>query len=152
MVIYGESEAEDCPSGHGCRCPDKYGFMLFGSNLGGKALHPEMKSSLPVSKIKSEGAWAGAVEVDNFQFKGFSSATTRCGAKQHVFARNRHASDYIPRQKFTNTLFDDVSEDALIFIDRPPAGWAVIDDCGEWPCTAPENVLLAFEGTTYANG
>jgi hypothetical protein len=126
--------------------------MLFGANLGGKALHPETQSALPVSKIKSEGAWAADAEVENFQFKGFSSSETRCGAKQHVFERNPHASDYVPRHKFTNTLFDDVAEDALAFIARPPAGWAVIDDCGEWPCTAPENIVLSFEGTTYANG
>ena len=110
-----------------------------------------MRSSLPVAKIKSEGAWAADIEVENFQFKGFSSAKTRCGAKQHIFARNPHASDYIPLQRFSNTLFDDVAEDALAFIEKPPAGWAVIDDCGEWPCTAPENVVLTFEGTTYAN-
>ena len=40
MTIYGESEADDCPSGHDCHCKNKYAFMLFGNNLGGKALHP----------------------------------------------------------------------------------------------------------------
>lgn len=31
----------------------------------------------------------------------------------------------------------------------PPSGWATLDDCGEFPCTAPKNVLIRFEQTTY---
>lgn len=151
MTIYGESEAEDCPSGHKCYCKDKYGFMLFGNNLGGKALHPQKQSSLPVSKIKSEGAWAAEINVESFKFKDFTSSKTRCGAKQHVFARNKHAADYVPMQQFTQTTFDNVVDDALIWIERPPAGWATIDDCGEWPCTAPENIVLVFKGTQFEN-
>lgn len=37
----------------------------------------------------------------------------------------------------------------MVYIYDPPQSWASIDDCGEWPCTGPENVVLNFKGTTY---
>ena len=37
--IYGETEALDCPQGHHCYCPEKFGFMLFSNNNAGKDLH-----------------------------------------------------------------------------------------------------------------
>ena len=61
--IYGETDAEDCPKGHDCYCPDKVGFLLFGNNKGSKSLHPTMASALPVHKVKSEGAWGGDILV-----------------------------------------------------------------------------------------
>lgn len=36
--------------------------------------------------------------------------------------------------------------------DEPPQGWARIDDCGEWPCTAPEHIVLKFEDSSYDGG
>jgi len=38
----------------------------------------------------------------------------------------------------------NVKYNALAYIFDPPQGWAVIDDCGEWPCTAPSNVVYTF--------
>ena len=35
-AIYGETEALDCPDRQECWCNDKFGFMLFGNNFGGK--------------------------------------------------------------------------------------------------------------------
>jgi len=55
---------------------------------------------------------------------------------------NQYGADYHPRAKFTNTRFENVHEDTIAFIMSPPWGWANLDDCGDWPCTAPSNVLL----------
>jgi hypothetical protein len=33
----------------------------------------------------------------------------------------------------------------------PPEAWANIDDCGNWPCTAPQNVLMSFENTEFVD-
>jgi hypothetical protein len=59
--IFGETEAEDCPPGHDCECPEKFGFMLFGNNKAGKTLHIPAASPRPIYKIKSAGAWPGEV-------------------------------------------------------------------------------------------
>jgi hypothetical protein len=43
-----------------------------------------------------------------------------------------------------------VDQNALAFLMSPPAEWANIDDCGQFPCTSPNNVLIQFERSTYA--
>jgi hypothetical protein len=32
----------------------------------------------------------------------------------------------------------------------PPNAWAVLDDCGQFPCTGPLNTLIKFERSTFA--
>jgi len=44
--------------------------------------------------------------------------------------------------EFYDTKFIDVDGDAIAYLDDPDPGWANIKDCGEFPCTAPSNVLL----------
>jgi hypothetical protein len=83
--IYGETEAEDCPEGHHCKCEDKNGFMLFGSNHGGKGILIDAPSPRPHYKIKSYSAWAANTNVENTQFIGFKSNMTKCGAAQRIF-------------------------------------------------------------------
>ena len=77
--IFGETEALDCPQGHNCYCPEKYGFMTFSNNVAGKDLHITMKSARPIYKIKSFGAWGGEVEVENVSFNNFNTGgRTKC--------------------------------------------------------------------------
>jgi len=59
-----------------------------------------------------------------------------------VITLNPSGADYHPRAKFIGTRFENVEETALAFLFNPPAGWANIDDCGNFPCTAPSNALL----------
>jgi hypothetical protein len=49
--------------------------------------------------------------------------------------------------EFFDTKFTDVNSAAYIM--DPPAGWANLDDCGDYPCTAPKNTLMTFTGTTW---
>lgn len=67
-----------------------------------------------------------------------------------MIQRNPTASDYIPIHKFSNTKLTDVSENAVVYLNDPNPGWANPTDCIEWPCTAPENVVLQFENTQYS--
>lgn len=84
--IYGETEAEDCPQGHDCYCPEKFGFMLFGNNVKGKDAHIPKASSRPIYKIKAFGAWGGEVEVDNVSFNKFNTGgRTKCSNRQSIF-------------------------------------------------------------------
>ena len=46
--------------------------------------------------------------------------------------------------EFYDTKFVDCDGDALAYIMSPKPGWANIKDCGDFPCTAPLNVLLHF--------
>jgi hypothetical protein len=77
--IYGETEADDCPENHDCRCNDKFGFMLFTNNAGSKDLHITSLSARPIYKIKTDGAWGGEVLVNNVEFHNFNTAgLTKC--------------------------------------------------------------------------
>lgn len=86
--------------------------------------------------------------MDHIEFHDFTSQT-RCGRTQHVFERNPSASDGIPLHYFDHIKFVNVTDDALVWIEAPNPGWANPTDCGEWPCTAPENVVMKFRQSSY---
>lgn len=151
VEIYGETDNEDAPQDQAPYCPDeKFGLVLFGANRGGKELHPTMMSSLPIHKIKSYAAWGAIIKLNNVNFNNFDSDTTRnCGNKQRIIGRNKYAADYIPLHDFDGSTFNNVAENAVAYIKDPNPGWANPTDCIEWPCTAPENVVLHFSNTSY---
>jgi len=147
VKIFGEGDGNfDCPEGQAGYRVNKYGFMTASSNFGAKALHPDMPSQLPIYKIKSYGSWGASAVMQNVRFIDWAS-TTRCGLKQVAIKRNPNASDYIPLHKWKNTVFDNVQENAVIYIDDPDEDWANPTDCGAFPCTAPNNIVMQFTGT-----
>ena len=81
-VIYGETEAEDCPEHHDCWCKDKYGYMMFGSNHNFKKYMIDAASPLPMHKVKSYGTWAADTYIRNVEFREFRSNLTKCGGPQ----------------------------------------------------------------------
>lgn len=110
-----------------------------------------MASKLPIYKIKSYGSWGGEITLTRVNFNNFENAETRkCGKRHTAIQRNPSASDYVPVHKFKNTKFSNVSENAVAYINDPNPGWANPTDCVEWPCTAPENIVLLFEGASYS--
>lgn len=52
--------------------------------------------------------------------------------------------DYLPMMEFFDSKFVDVEEDAVAWLMNPHPNWANLDDCGDYPCTAPKNALLTF--------
>lgn len=151
-IFYGENELtlpKDCPGGNDCYCTEKTGMQLFGHNFKTKEIHITGASALPMYKVKSESGWGLRVELENLTFKDFKSGTNECGQIQSVFRNSFYASDYIPLHTFKSTRFVNVADDAVAYFDEPPQKWAVTDDCGEWPCTAPENIVMKFQGTSY---
>lgn len=81
-------------------------------------------------------------DFNNVEIKG-------CSSRQYCMGPNTHASDNIHIQNFKNTVFDNVHDDAVAHIYEPPSGWANPTDCGNFPCTAPQNAVLKFTGTTF---
>lgn len=123
---------------------------MFGANQNTKEILITGLSALPHYKIKSAGAWGADVTVTNVDFIGFKQEATRCGRTQHIFHNSKYASDYIPLHKFVGSTFRDVANDAFVKFDEPLEKWAAVDDCGEWPCTAPENIVLQFDGNSFS--
>lgn len=62
---------------------------------------------------------------------------------------NKHAADYTPTVRLTNSKLHNVNFDAFAYLFTPPNEWSVVDDCGEFPCTGPLNALIKFEGATF---
>lgn len=83
-------------------------------------------------------------------FINFKSNKTWCGQTQRLFTLNAHASDYQPKTNLRRIRFENVHQDAVAFLYTPPDAWANIDDCGNYPCTAPNNVLIQLDSVTYA--
>lgn len=155
IAIFGEGEemAEDCPSGEeDCLCSDKMGLMLFGGSQAPKQLHPLKASSLPIYKIKSYATFRMKVELDNVSFTDFTSTPASCpDNRNYVLGRNPYAADYIPMHTFKNTAFTNVDDEARVWLEDPDPRWAATDplttpdNCADWPCTAPSNIVLRFE-------
>jgi hypothetical protein len=69
--------------------------------------------------------------------------------RQRIFEFQFSAPDLIPMHEFYDTTFTNVDNDAMAYFWDPPSGWAVISDCGEWPCTGPYNTLYSFKNSTF---
>ena len=148
--IYGETEALDCPDPKSCYCNDKMAFMLFGNNIEGQSLHIQKASNRPIYKIESYSAYGSEVQITNVRFKNFNNnGKTKCDKRQTIFARNPYSSDKIPLHKFSNCKFTDVDDNSMAFFSDPNPAWANSADCGEFPCTAPNNILMTFIGTSF---
>jgi hypothetical protein len=98
----------------------------------------------------SEASWRVVTDFTGITFHDFNRALS-CNADrtQTLLALNPESSDKVDIYHFTGTTLDNVEEDAIAYIMDPPSGWANLTDCGTFPCTAPENVIIKFYETTY---
>lgn len=125
------------------------GVMLFYGQNGDKGYHHDVTSGYLTTNLMSYGSWASEAEYSGNTFHNFISNTTKCGNRQTLLRRNPDSSDYIPVQKFYNTIFDNVSDEAMVWLEDPDPHWANAADCAGFPCTAPNNVVMTFEGTSF---
>lgn len=145
--IYGEYESQDCPQGDACKCKDKAGFLTSQAIELGKDLYPTSASAHPIYKIKKQASYHTDIDIYNMRFHNFDSEFTLCGARQHGIKVHKYSSDYTALHRFHNTLLDNVNDNSFAFIMDPNPGWAGVTDCGEWPCTAPSNIVFNFKNT-----
>jgi len=116
----------------------------------GSQVHPDMISAMPYPEPMGSGHWEGHFRVYNNEFRHFS-ATTRTG-KRNTMIKNHALPDHQQIQYFSNNKFVNVDQANFAYIAKPPGGWAGISDCGNFPCTAPLNVLWEFSGNTFEQG
>lgn len=148
-TIWGESEIPDCPPKGGyCWKGHKFGFISSASILAGKAIHITMPPPLPLNKIKGNAAWGGRIILNRNTFRDFKERTMY-GFRQRVISISPSASDYTPMHEFYDTKMIDVEEGSLAYFYTPPKKWAIIKDCGQFPCTGPLNILYSFKKTRF---
>ena len=72
-----------------------------------------------------------------------------CGQKSVIFEGNKYDSDKIPQHYLEDMKFIDVDDSGWAFLSKPPKGWANVKDCGNFPCTAPNNLIFTFTNTKF---
>jgi hypothetical protein len=48
-----------------------------------------------------------------------------------------------------DNIFDNCEWDAIALLIDPLEAWANVEDCGNFPCTAPKNVMFDFKNTKW---
>lgn len=108
------------------------------------------KPAWPQFKIKADSSFGGETTYENLQFINFKSGFTQCGMRQRLIHLNYFNADFYPPVRFINSKLENVDEQAMAYLMSPAPEWANIDDCGQFPCTSPNNVLIQFTKTMYA--
>ena len=125
------------------------GFMMTGAYFGGKPAHVTDTSPLPYSNVHSHSAWGTRVLHNREKFIGFNKET-REGLRQTAMGLSPWAYDYAPAQEFFDCEFIDVEDGSLTYIYDPPKQWANLRDCGDFPCTGPNQILMSFEDSKFS--
>ena len=150
--LFGASISPDCPqekNGGFCFKKDKFGYTVGVGARGGKSQFILTASPRPHMKIKADATWGGRNRLLRNKFKDYAGLT-ETGNKNALFGLNFAASDHIPLTEFEDNEFINIEGDAFGYFFDPPTGWANVKDCGNFPCTAPWNVLLTFKGSKFS--
>ena len=151
--VYGETASSDCPDGANDFCikVEKMGLFPPVVTLRGKPIHPTNPDALPFDDPSSDASWGGRTILNRNEFIGFKSRTA-VGERSSIFGSSEFQADYIPMLQFSDTKFTDVGKNAITNFKSPPQAWAVVDDCGSFPCTGPLNVLYSFKKSEWTQG
>lgn len=108
-----------------------------------------MPSHLPYEKPISYANWFTEARVTNVKFKNWESGFRSCSSTtlHRVFGINSDASDGNPITYLDQVEFVNVNNDAVAYLFTPPQKWAIVRDCGQFPCTGPLNLALKFTNT-----
>jgi hypothetical protein len=147
ITVYGWSPIPDCaPDGSWCTATDKFGIDVPACGAGGQKLHPPKEKKMPYT-LTSGGEWAGEIKFINNNFINFTEITI-AGKAQRLFGMGADPDYHCPVY-FIGNMFNNVAMNSMFTLPDPNPGWANIKDCGNFPCTAPKNILLDFRDTTY---
>jgi len=148
-VFYGDSISPDCPPDGGfCHRTDKTAIVVSGPIQATKKPHQSSPTQLPFWMILKDGCWTGRNSYENNKFINYSG-TTQTGTSSHVFRLNPESSDYISPVRATKNEFIDVGRDALAFLQDPPTSWANLEDCVDFPCSMPKNVIFQMKESVF---
>ena len=151
-TIWGESA--ELPKDTSAFCIDLSGMWITTTTEGGKVFPEADLCKLPYHKFKTNANWFTEGYYTDFIFKNWPSKTRQhCASPtskvQNILFLNPFGSDHAPVDRFINPIFDNVHSDAIIFLADPNPHWAIIKECGNFPCTGPDNAVIKFEGASF---
>jgi hypothetical protein len=147
--ILGESVIPDCPdstNGDYCIKINKVA-MVPGGHGGKKDLHPTSPSKFPYWKVAASN-WGGLTHFTKNKVSDFGGKTMY-DMKSVVLGSVPWDSDITQPNYFYDNEFTDVAEDSFALLASPDPGWANGKDCGNFPCTAPYNVINSFHRNVW---
>jgi hypothetical protein len=150
-IFYGETpEISDCPEdGSYCKSFEKFAIIFNGAKEGGPVeQHITMMSEMPMEEIAKNPVWGLVCKMSRNKFMNFISKTA-LGRKQGLFFNEKGQADYIPMIQGFENEFVDLKDGAFATISDPNPFWANLKDCGDFPCTAPANVLISMQDTVW---
>jgi hypothetical protein len=115
----------------------------------GKIPHIDKVPELPPYKIKKDSAFGGKSIWRRITFNDFKSPETKDGKRNAMMGIHKHHADYVPMVTAYDTKFVNSDPNTYAFIMDPNPEWADITDCGEFPCTAPYNVIFRFKNSSW---
>lgn len=149
--IYGEApEISDCPEdGSYCQAFHKCAVIMQGGAQGfTQSNHITMQSAIPYEKIMGNPIWSTVFKMYDNKFINFETKTA-LGYDNTLFYNEPNQPDYIPMLQAYGNEFVDVKDGAFASLSDPNPKWANLKDCGDFPCTAPWNLLFSFKDTTW---
>lgn len=149
-IIMGETVIPDCPdtsNGDYCIKIDKYAVVPGGFGKGGKDLHPVSPSALPFWKYTAHN-FVGTTHFSKNKISDFGGKTMY-GMRSSAMGTVPWDSDITQPTYLYDTEFTDVDDESFAWLASPAPGWANVKDCGNFPCTAPYNVLNSFHRTVF---
>ena len=99
---------------------------------------------LPLFNVSN--SFEGTVLYDDLVFVNFESETTSCGSYQAALAPYWKQANYVPLVRVKDPTFVDVKMNALARFTKPLPEWAIVEQCGNFPCTALLNSVALITG------
>jgi len=96
----------------------------------------------------TDACWHGKYTMNDNKFHEFLGLT-QTGEDQYVFDVGPFGSDMPPMVRGRNNEFINVDDKAFGYFYDPKPKWANVKDCGEFPCSAPFNVLMQMKQTKF---
>ena len=90
--------------------------------------------------------------IQNVTFKNFASQKCGGGAPPRAVGLHSNSADLVMPHLFQTITLLNIAKGNLVHLLQPDPEWAQLSQCGDFPCTGRNNVLLKFEGDVAPSG
>lgn len=115
----------------------------------GETFHPPKRSPMPFKTFNMKvGHMFGRYELNRNKLVGYTKMTKE-GTQQAAIGLVKHP-DIASPSYFKDTQFIDCDQNSIDYMFTPDPKWAIIKDCGNWPCSGPLNAIHDFKRSTFS--
>jgi hypothetical protein len=127
---------------------NKAGIVVSTIYAGSNPVPPKYASQASPASQDRDGSFNGWFEYVECEFHGFTYSSSEVYSHRAIaLAAN---PDILQPAIFKKSKFVGCNFNAGLYIPNPLDSWAVIRDCGNFPCTGLKNIMLKFEASTWS--